>query len=151
MATHSGILAWRIPWTEEPNGLHSMGLQRVDPTECLTGVMRSGNSLIHCLSDEESQEDSLLQVDPMLEGTQRWIPAYRHHSPTSPWSVLMPSGIGLWVVLTYLCHSVLVYYYYNKCRNLLFADNFHSENKKSCLRSSKPNPSFTCTPSTALT
>ena len=29
MATHSGILAWRIPWTEEPGRLQSMGLQRV--------------------------------------------------------------------------------------------------------------------------
>ena len=29
MATHSSILAWRIPWTEEPGGLHSMGLQRI--------------------------------------------------------------------------------------------------------------------------
>ena len=29
MATHSSILAWRIPWTEEPGGLQSMGLQRV--------------------------------------------------------------------------------------------------------------------------
>ena len=29
MATHSSILAWRIPWTEEPGGLHSMELQRV--------------------------------------------------------------------------------------------------------------------------
>ena len=28
-ATHSSILAWRIPWTEEPGGLQSMGLQRV--------------------------------------------------------------------------------------------------------------------------
>ena len=29
MATHSGILAWRIPWTEEPCGLQSRRLQRV--------------------------------------------------------------------------------------------------------------------------
>ena len=29
MATHSSILAWRIPWTEEPGGLQAMGLQRV--------------------------------------------------------------------------------------------------------------------------
>ena len=29
MATLSSILAWRIPWIEEPGGLHSMGLQRV--------------------------------------------------------------------------------------------------------------------------
>ena len=29
MATHSSILAWEIPWMEEPGGLQSMGLQRV--------------------------------------------------------------------------------------------------------------------------
>ena len=29
MATHSSTLAWRIPWTEEPGGLQSMGLQRI--------------------------------------------------------------------------------------------------------------------------
>ena len=29
MATHSSILAWRIPWIEEPGGLQYMGLQRV--------------------------------------------------------------------------------------------------------------------------
>ena len=29
MATHSSILAWKIPWTEEPGGLQSMGSQRV--------------------------------------------------------------------------------------------------------------------------
>ena len=29
MATHSSILAWRIPWTDEPGRLQSMGLQRV--------------------------------------------------------------------------------------------------------------------------
>ena len=28
MATHSSILAWRIPWTEEPGGLQSMGFPR---------------------------------------------------------------------------------------------------------------------------
>ena len=29
MATHSSILVWRIPWTEDPGGLQSMGSQRV--------------------------------------------------------------------------------------------------------------------------
>ena len=29
MATHSNVLAWRIPWTEKPSGLQSMGSQRV--------------------------------------------------------------------------------------------------------------------------
>ena len=39
MATHSSILAWKIPWAEEPGGLQSMGLQRVghlDTTEQLS-------------------------------------------------------------------------------------------------------------------
>ena len=31
MATHSSILAWEIPWTEEPGGLQSTGSQRVGP------------------------------------------------------------------------------------------------------------------------
>ena len=36
MATHSSILAWRIPWTEEPGGLQSMGSQELDMTERLS-------------------------------------------------------------------------------------------------------------------
>ena len=32
MATHSSILAWEIPWTEEPDGLQSMGSQESDMT-----------------------------------------------------------------------------------------------------------------------
>ena len=32
MATHSSILAWSIPWTEEPGGLQSMGSQESDMT-----------------------------------------------------------------------------------------------------------------------
>ena len=35
MVTHSSILAWRIPWTEEPGGLTSMGSQRVGD-DCVT-------------------------------------------------------------------------------------------------------------------
>ena len=30
MATHSSILAWRMPWIEEPGGLQAMGSQRVE-------------------------------------------------------------------------------------------------------------------------
>ena len=36
MATLSSTLAWRIPWTEEPGGLQSMGSQESDMTERLT-------------------------------------------------------------------------------------------------------------------
>ena len=34
MATHSNTLAWKIPWTEEPGRLRSMGSQRVGDTKC---------------------------------------------------------------------------------------------------------------------
>ena len=36
MATHSSILAWRIPWTEDPCGLQFMGRKESDTTERLT-------------------------------------------------------------------------------------------------------------------
>ena len=36
MATHSSILAWRLPWTKDPGRLQSKGSQRVDTTEQLT-------------------------------------------------------------------------------------------------------------------
>ena len=36
MATHSSILAWKIPWTEEPGGLQSMGLKVLGVTKSWT-------------------------------------------------------------------------------------------------------------------
>ena len=36
MTTHFSILSWGIPWTEEPDGLQSMGLQESDTTEQLS-------------------------------------------------------------------------------------------------------------------
>ena len=35
MATHSSILVWRIPWTEEPSRLQFVGLQRVGPEKAM--------------------------------------------------------------------------------------------------------------------
>ena len=40
MATHSCLLAWEIPWTEEPGGLWSMGSQESDTTEHTHGHIR---------------------------------------------------------------------------------------------------------------
>ena len=39
MATQPSILAWKIPWTEEPGRLQSMGLQELDMTELSTHTM----------------------------------------------------------------------------------------------------------------
>ena len=41
MATHSSIHAWKIPWTEEPGGLQSMGCKESDTTERLLCVCDS--------------------------------------------------------------------------------------------------------------
>ena len=54
MATHSSILAWRIPWTEEPGGLQSMESQESDTTEVnqhtqiagLAALIRASNRLL---------------------------------------------------------------------------------------------------------
>ena len=40
MATHSGILAWRMPWTEEPGRLQSMGSPELDMTERLSAPVQ---------------------------------------------------------------------------------------------------------------
>ena len=40
MSTYSSVLAWRIPWTEEPCGLQSMGSQRVGHVEQLTHTVK---------------------------------------------------------------------------------------------------------------
>ena len=42
MATHSSILAWRLPWTEEPGRLQSVGHQELDMTEPLNNSQSFG-------------------------------------------------------------------------------------------------------------
>ena len=39
MATHPSILAWEIPWTKEPGGLQSLGLQKLATTQRLTTML----------------------------------------------------------------------------------------------------------------
>ena len=41
IVAHSSILAWEIPWTEEPGGLQSMGRQESDPTELFHFIVLS--------------------------------------------------------------------------------------------------------------
>ena len=53
MATHSSVLAWRIPWTEEPGGLQSMGSHRV-------GHDGSDLACMHALEKEMVTHSSVL-------------------------------------------------------------------------------------------
>ena len=58
MATHSSILTWKIPWTEESGRLQSMGSQELDMTEQLTlSLFKARNSVCVCMC-----------VDPHMRG-----------------------------------------------------------------------------------
>ena len=70
MATHSSILAWKIPWTEEPGGATPMGLQSVrykqahTHTNTLqTNYMSSSNSFIFSLTHHLLWKMQLLNVN----------------------------------------------------------------------------------------
>ena len=58
MAAHSSILAWRILWTEEPSGLHSMGSQRVEHDQnSLVHTLLKANKATLCYSTKLSSRD----------------------------------------------------------------------------------------------
>ena len=63
MATHSRILAWKIPWTEEPGGLQSMGLQK---SFTFTYLKVSVHCLFVCFSQPHSLQDF---ISPASNGT----------------------------------------------------------------------------------
>ena len=54
MATHSSILAWRIPWTEEPAGLQSMGSQRVRHNGVNNAATTAGSRRVWAISPHVS-------------------------------------------------------------------------------------------------
>ena len=62
MATHSSILAWEIPWTEEPRGLQSTGLQNM--AEHLTSSVRHVVERLQTLTDAGKK----LREERMLKG-----------------------------------------------------------------------------------
>ena len=51
MATHVCILAWKIPWTEEPGGLQSWGHKKSDMTEQLRTHTQKAERTIACLQN----------------------------------------------------------------------------------------------------
>ena len=58
MATHSSILAWRIPWTEEPGGLQSIVFQRVRPNRATNIFTFPRDKYIEKLKGELLLKDS---------------------------------------------------------------------------------------------
>ena len=47
MAAHFGILAWKVPWIEEPGGLQSIGLQKSDTTKQLNTHISCHSTINH--------------------------------------------------------------------------------------------------------
>ena len=75
MATRSSVLAWRIPWTEEPGGLQSMGSQRVRhnlATQMVKSLPAMRETWVRSLEKEMATHSSLLAweipwTDPLTE------------------------------------------------------------------------------------
>ena len=62
MTAHSSILAWKVPWTEEPGGLQFMGLQRVGPDWAHMHAERYMHPDIHCSTIYNSQDMEKTQM-----------------------------------------------------------------------------------------
>ena len=95
MATHSSIFAWRIPWTEEPGGLQSMGSQRVRHdwvTSLSLLIVLLGQNLLFWVhaSSRSSRGESILCLFQLLRaGDWPSVAAYfslylRGHDTFSP-------------------------------------------------------------------
>ena len=102
MATHSSILAWRIPWMEELGGLQSMGRKESDTTERLhtqkihwrlgRGTQKSTSvASVQCLG-QQHQPSSLLETSIL----SAWSPIRHSAGQTQPEGGLMspPGGAG---------------------------------------------------------
>ena len=76
MATHSSILTWRIPWTEETGGLHSMGSQRVGHDQ-MTNTFTFSLSLSSKLEHQYSSQTQSV--------TGRWRPELTANSSFRPY------------------------------------------------------------------
>ena len=69
MAPHSSTLAWKIPWTEEPGRLQSMGLLESDMTERL-------HFHFHALEKEMATHSSVLAWENPRDGGAWWAAVY---------------------------------------------------------------------------
>ena len=78
MATHSSTLAWKIPWTEEPSRLLSMGLHRVGHDWCdlAAAAAKSRYSRARLLGFELSSTVKNLPAMKELQETQVWSPGW---------------------------------------------------------------------------
>ena len=87
MATHPSILSWKIPWTEEPGRLQSMGRQGSDMTEQLIHTIQDHARLAEVQPRRARWEGCLQRLDPQEE---EWTPA---SLAGSGWASLPPGSV----------------------------------------------------------
>ena len=85
MATHSRILAWKIPWTEEPGGLQSRGLQKVRHNWV------TNTHFYHCKFLDNSQFLETQNVE-LIMNKIRSVQSL----PFTSWWTMVIQGTGLW-------------------------------------------------------
>ena len=88
MATHSSTLAWRIPWTEEPGGLLSMGSHRVRHDW-------SDFSCIHALEKEMATHSTILAWRIPETGEPGELPSMGSHRVRHDWSDLAAAAAAV--------------------------------------------------------
>ena len=95
MTTHSSILAWEIPWTEEPGGLQSMGSQKSQKSQLFETLMlgkteskRKGQQRMKWLdSITDSKDTDLSKFQEILEDREAWQAAV--HWVAKSWTDLV--------------------------------------------------------------
>ena len=85
MATHCSILAWRVPWTEEPGGLQSMGLQR-DGRDWATNTTRGEGDDGAGWWSFGRMHQSLAEV-PLLTSLSPWGSSSLQQMTLVPWNL----------------------------------------------------------------
>ena len=120
MATHSSILAWAIPWTEEPSGLQSMGSQRVGHDWATEQAQdqrngswsqviskRAGAGEYRCLDPLHRTNDGGLSRVILPDSCPHWIPSLHPTFSTMFLPYLGCQLCDLWFTVRRLVNSML--------------------------------------------
>ena len=105
MATHSSIPAWKIPWTEEPGRLQSMGSQRVGhdwATSLSLSLYKWGKTGTEKLSNLPWSH-SCWTSEMRFEA--RWWGTISYH----PWRPILPGSLSSQEVFPWICRSLLLW------------------------------------------
>ena len=84
MATHSSVLAWRTPWTEEPGGLQSMGSQESDTTKQQNQPLAEADLGGNAIQIHEEQKEKIHHGDHYFACRSKSLTATTHRCVRAP-------------------------------------------------------------------